>query len=406
MTTVITSVSQPVPSPAPAASGPVPAAPAMPGAALFAEWMGLELQAAPEAAPAGDTAPVTEAPADAAAVVEPVMGGDAHEHEAPAGQDAQQGAAAEAAPQAPAMPAMNLQSLPPALSAALAAPRPAPAPATVPVAGAAPLAAAAATGVRLAAASSPGAADAPVEARAQVQAPADAQAQVQVQAPAQAPAFAQVQAHAQAQAPVHGVRPQEAAGLPLAQAGADRALAAAASDALPPTAAGIAAPAAASADAAAPVLKLAGAAPAWQQPLREALGERLQLQLSRHAEQAVIRLDPPNLGRIDIAIRNIAGALEVNISATHTEVVRQLHAVSDNMRSDLAQRQFSDVSVTINAAPRNPASGQQLAGDQQGRQRQPEQQQDEARAATPGRALAEAGAPASTFTLNSRESYA
>ncbi len=156
-------------------------------------------------------------------------------------------------------------------------------------------------------------------------------------------------------------------------------------------------------------LKLAAATPAaWQQPLREALGDRLQLQLSRNIDQAVIRLDPPNLGRIEIAIRHMAGTLEVNISATHTEVVRQLHTISDTMRSDLAQRQlgqfsqFTEVAVNVTTAARG-ASGQQQAFDQQGRQRQQDRAAEDN---GPGRALAEAGNPSSTFSLNARESYA
>ncbi|MCE3606134.1 flagellar hook-length control protein FliK [Massilia sp. P8910] len=135
----------------------------------------------------------------------------------------------------------------------------------------------------------------------------------------------------------------------------------------------------------------------WQQPLRDALGDRLQLQLGRNIDQAVIRLDPPQLGRIEIAIRHAAGGvLEVNISATHSEVRRQLNSVSDAMRSDLAQRQFSDVAVTITATPRSGAA----FGEQQGRQRQPEREPGEN---DPGRALAEAGQPSTTFSLSGRE---
>ena len=148
-------------------------------------------------------------------------------------------------------------------------------------------------------------------------------------------------------------------------------------------------------------LKLVAATPAaWQQPLREALGDRLQLQLSRNIDQAVIRLDPPNLGRIEIAIRHMAGSLEVNISATHSEVVRQLNTISETMRSDLAARQFTDVAVNVTSATRA-ASGAQQGFDQQGRQRQQDGAPDDA---DPGRALAEAGHPSSTFSLNGRES--
>jgi flagellar hook-length control protein FliK len=160
---------------------------------------------------------------------------------------------------------------------------------------------------------------------------------------------------------------------------------------------GVGTAATASARVPADSVALAGPPTAWRQTLHEALGERLNLQLSNRAEQAVIRLEPPLLGRVDIAIRHSAGALEVTISATNGEVLRQLHAVSENLRSDLAQRQFTDVAVSVVPAPR----GAQAAphGDAQGRGRQPGR---EDQAQDPGRALAEAGDPWSTFSLNGR----
>ncbi|MDC8756493.1 flagellar hook-length control protein FliK [Janthinobacterium fluminis] len=145
-------------------------------------------------------------------------------------------------------------------------------------------------------------------------------------------------------------------------------------------------------------VKLAGPAPQWQATLKDALGERLQVQLSRNSEHAVIRLDPPNLGRIEISIRHSAGALQVNLSASNGEVLRQLQTVGESMRQDLSQRQFSEVAVHVTATPRS-AAGQSF-GDGDARGRQPGRQQDDNE---PGRALADAGAPASTFALNDRE---
>lgn len=153
-------------------------------------------------------------------------------------------------------------------------------------------------------------------------------------------------------------------------------------------------------NAAAPdTVTLSGPPTAWRQNLREALGERLQLQVGRGAEQAVIRLDPPNLGQVEIAIRHSAGTLEVTISATHREVVRQLQAVSENMRSDLAQRQFTDVAVNVAPARQAGQATPFFGGDQQGRGRQPDSQQDEA---VPGLALADAQQIGATFSLNAR----
>ena len=168
---------------------------------------------------------------------------------------------------------------------------------------------------------------------------------------------------------------------------------------------GLAAPAAASTLPApgADTIKLNGPAQQWQEPLREALGERLQTQIGRNSEHAVIRLDPPMLGRIDISIRHTAGTLQVNLSASNTEVLRQLQGIGETMRTDLAQRQYTEVAVTISATPRSPAAQAFAEGDGRG-QRQPGRQQDEAE---PGRALSD-GTPAdtrygSTFAMHERE---
>jgi flagellar hook-length control protein FliK len=145
---------------------------------------------------------------------------------------------------------------------------------------------------------------------------------------------------------------------------------------------------------------LAGPPTAWRQSLQEALGDRLHMQVGNNIEQAVIRLEPPDLGRIDIAIRHSAGTLEVALSATHSDVVRQLHSVSDNLRNDLAGRQYAEVTVSVSQAPRAPQAGPSAFADQQGRQRQGGREQDDA---APGLALADASGPSSTFSLNGRE---
>jgi flagellar hook-length control protein FliK len=145
---------------------------------------------------------------------------------------------------------------------------------------------------------------------------------------------------------------------------------------------------------AAGTVKLAGPPTAWRQSLQEALGERMHVQVGKGIEQAVIRLEPPQMGRIDIAIRHNAGALEVNISATNSDVLRQLQTLSDNLRSDLSQRQFTEVAVTVAPAPKNNAAPfgdpQQGRGRQQGREHEDKQ---------PGRALADANDNPSGFSL-------
>ena len=155
------------------------------------------------------------------------------------------------------------------------------------------------------------------------------------------------------------------------------------------------APAAPGAD----TIKLNGPAQQWQEPLREALGERLQTQIGRNSEHATIRLEPPMLGRIDISIRHTAGTLQVNVTASNSEVLRQLQGIGENMRSDLAQRQYTDVAVNISATPRSPAAQAFADGDARG-QRQSGRQNDDAE---PGRALSDGSTAATTYAMPERE---
>jgi len=150
---------------------------------------------------------------------------------------------------------------------------------------------------------------------------------------------------------------------------------------------------------------LAGAPASWRQSLHEALGQRLQLQAGRGIEQATIRLEPPQLGRIEIAIRHSGGNLEVHIAASNGDVLRQLQSVSESLRNDLGARQYASVSLNVSETPRAQATAQagnhpgQGQGDQQGRSRQQDQQQ----ARAPGQALHDGGDGATLFSMNGRD---
>ncbi|UDF34268.1 UNVERIFIED_ORG: flagellar hook-length control protein FliK [Shinella sp. XGS7] len=135
-----------------------------------------------------------------------------------------------------------------------------------------------------------------------------------------------------------------------------------------------------------PRLALKGEPRQWQQPLMQALGDRLQLEISARSEQAVIRLDPPLLGRVEIAIRHQAGDLQVRIAASHGEVARQIQQVSDQLRQDLVQRHSGEVSVQISQGGLREGDARQAFRDGGQQQAQQEQQAQQRR---PGRGLAE-----------------
>lgn len=149
--------------------------------------------------------------------------------------------------------------------------------------------------------------------------------------------------------------------------------------------------------AGATTLSLKGESHQWQQPLLQALGDRLQLQIAGRSEQAVIRLSPPMLGQVEIAIRQQAGELQVRLSASHGEVTRQLQQVSESLRHELVQRHSGEVTVQVSASGRDSdaragvgrdSPAQQHAAQQE---RQGQQQQQGEQQRRPGRALQEAG---------------
>ncbi|SUX54041.1 flagellar hook-length control protein FliK [Chromobacterium vaccinii] len=117
----------------------------------------------------------------------------------------------------------------------------------------------------------------------------------------------------------------------------------------------------------------------WSGKLQAALGERLQVLSSQNMDRATLRLDPPSLGTLEISLRHQAGALVVELTASHGEVVRQLQGIGDALRQDLGSRQYTQVAVEV----REGMPSGQGQGGRQGREQQAQQQ--------PGRALSEQG---------------
>lgn len=97
----------------------------------------------------------------------------------------------------------------------------------------------------------------------------------------------------------------------------------------------------------APPVKLNIAEPHWAQQLNLALGERLQLQMKDQIQHATIRLDPPEMGKIDISMHAENGRLQVTISASQSEVYRALQQTSNDLRQSLTGQNFMQVNVQI-----------------------------------------------------------
>jgi flagellar hook-length control protein FliK len=102
----------------------------------------------------------------------------------------------------------------------------------------------------------------------------------------------------------------------------------------------------------------------WPQELRSALGERLQLQIESKIQHATIRLDPPDMGKIDISLHLEGGKLQVHINASQGDVYRALQQTSAELRQTLMAQNNNAVDVNISA------NSQQQQRQQQNQQSQ------------------------------------
>ena len=99
----------------------------------------------------------------------------------------------------------------------------------------------------------------------------------------------------------------------------------------------------------------------WSEQLQSALGDRLQVQVKQQIQHATIRLDPPDMGKIDISMQVDNGRVQVQINASHAEVYRALQQTSNDLRQSLTEQNFVQVNVQVSS---------QSGGQQQGKGQQ------------------------------------
>ncbi|WP_445611405.1 flagellar hook-length control protein FliK [Hafnia alvei] len=112
-------------------------------------------------------------------------------------------------------------------------------------------------------------------------------------------------------------------------------------------------------------LKLESSEERWPQQLQNSLGERLQVQVKNQVQHATIRLDPPDMGKIDISIQFESGRLQVHINASQGEVYRALQQVSNELRQSLTDQNFVQVNVQVSSQNSQQQSGHGHQGEAQ-----------------------------------------
>lgn len=96
-------------------------------------------------------------------------------------------------------------------------------------------------------------------------------------------------------------------------------------------------------------LKLAAPQARWGEQMLHALRETVEVQVQQRFQQATIRLDPPELGSLEIFISHENGRLSVHISAAQTDVVRLIAATSERLRQELVEQNTLQVQVQVSS---------------------------------------------------------
>lgn len=117
-----------------------------------------------------------------------------------------------------------------------------------------------------------------------------------------------------------------------------------------------AAPASAAANLAAPApavaerpLKLHAPQAQWGEQMLASLREHVDLQINQRIQNATIRLDPPELGSLEIFLSHESGRLSVQLSAANADVARLLQQTSERLRQELVGQNFVQVNVQVSA---------------------------------------------------------
>lgn len=83
------------------------------------------------------------------------------------------------------------------------------------------------------------------------------------------------------------------------------------------------------------------------QPLLQALSQRIQLQHAQGMDVVTVRLDPPQLGTLEVRIQHDQAGVQVLLQASHAEVGRQLAGLAEGLRQELQARTNGEASVVV-----------------------------------------------------------
>ncbi|MCG6229084.1 flagellar hook-length control protein FliK [Vibrio furnissii] len=83
------------------------------------------------------------------------------------------------------------------------------------------------------------------------------------------------------------------------------------------------------------------------QKLSALVADKVAVQYNAKASAATIRLDPPDLGKIDLLVRVDGGKVQIQVQASSHMTRESLQLTSDRLRDELLNQNFIDVDVQI-----------------------------------------------------------
>ena len=86
---------------------------------------------------------------------------------------------------------------------------------------------------------------------------------------------------------------------------------------------------------------------AWSKQLFNVLQDRIEMQVHQNIKQANIRLDPPDLGRLDLSVRMDGDRLTVMINTSNSAIREALQASLQQLRSELSNQFGAGVDVNV-----------------------------------------------------------
>ena len=95
------------------------------------------------------------------------------------------------------------------------------------------------------------------------------------------------------------------------------------------------------------MLKLDSQKQTWSKQLFNTLQDRIEMQFNQQIKQAKIRLDPPELGRLELTVRMEGDKMSVTLHASNSSVREALQETNERLRQELENQFGSAVDVNV-----------------------------------------------------------